>query len=452
MKRRRLSGQEIKTYHVGEVLVAADFLIKSEMPYIRVKGQISNFRPSASQHAYFSLKDNEGVLNAVLFQRAWEEVTFELANDIEVVCEGQLGIYVKQGRFQLIVEKMKRVGIGQLAIAFEKLKRQLEAEGLFDASRKRPLPRYPRRIGIVTSLKGAALRDMLSVIRRRYPLCSLLIAPAAVQGSEAPPQIVQALELLNRQRHLDLIILGRGGGSIEDLWAFNEESVARAVAASQIPVITGVGHETDFTIVDFVADRRAPTPSAAAELAVPQREQIRSEFDAFRQRLRRILLQQIHVKKVRLNTLRHFLVNPENQLLEFKQKFRSIRQNLVHLLGELIHRDQRKLQKYSWELQRFNPQPLVEHQREQFKAIRQQLFLLIRQKFQKEKSALKLLEKKLEAISPLAVLKRGYALVYREDGSLFDESGEVRLDELLEIHWHRRVVRARVEKVIEDEH
>ncbi len=236
---------------------------------IAISGEISNFKRNSSGHFYFSLKDEGATISAVMFRGDASRLSFIPTDGMKVVVFGRISLYEKSGQYQVYIRTMIADGAGELARAYEALKRKLEAEGLFAPERKKKLPKLPRRIGIITSPTGAAIRDMINVTGRRYPLCDIVIFPAAVQGVEAPPQLRSGIEYFNAVGGVDVIIIGRGGGSIEDLWAFNDEALARAIAASRIPVISAVGHETDFTLCDFVADCRAPTPSAAAEIAVP---------------------------------------------------------------------------------------------------------------------------------------------------------------------------------------
>ena len=243
-------------------------LLESTFPDIWVEGEISNLSIPQSGHAYFTLKDEHSQIRAVMFRSAQRFLKFTLQHGIQVICRGRISVYEPRGEYQLIIDYIEPKGVGALQLAFEQLKTRLEKEGLFDLDRKKALPILPRRIGIVTSPTGAAIRDMLRVIKRRHPKMQILIYPVPVQGAEAAPAIVEALRYFNSEGNVDVIIVGRGGGSLEDLWAFNEETVARSIHASAIPIISAVGHETDYTIADFVADLRAPTPSAAAEMVV----------------------------------------------------------------------------------------------------------------------------------------------------------------------------------------
>src|SRR5437867_4026625 len=266
-----MSERERQGYTVSELTLRLKAALEEAFPAVWVEGEISNLRTPGSGHSYFTLKDEGAQLSAVLFRGRGRRVRFDLEDGMQVLVFGGLDVYAARGQYQLVVEMMEPKGLGALQLAFEQLKRKLEAEGLFDEGRKRPLPHFPRTIGIVTSPTGAALRDMLHIIGRRFGGLRVLVAPVRVQGEGAAAEIVDALRNLDEVAGLDVIIVGRGGGSIEDLWAFNDERVVRAIVASKVPVISAVGHETDFTIADFVADLRAPTPSGAAELVVREK-------------------------------------------------------------------------------------------------------------------------------------------------------------------------------------
>lgn len=274
-----------KIYSVSDLTEEIRAVFEDQFPDVWVTGEISNYRPAASGHCYFTLKDAKAQLRAVCFRNQARYLKFKPADGLSVIARGQLSIYEARGEYQLIVEFLEPAGLGALQLAFEQLKSKLAAEGLFALERKRPLPLLPRTVGIVTSPTGAVIRDMLRVLRRRFRNINVALYPVRVQGDGAADEIVQGIECLNRQSDVDVIIVARGGGSLEDLWAFNEERLARSIAGSKLPVISAVGHETDFTIADFVADLRAPTPSAAAELVVHRRQDFESEIG---ERLRRL--------------------------------------------------------------------------------------------------------------------------------------------------------------------
>jgi len=268
-----------KIYTVSEISEEIRALFEDQFPDVWVTGEISNYRPAGSGHLYFTLKDPQAQLRAVCFRSQARYLKFKPADGLSVIARGQLSVYEARGEYQLIVELLEPAGLGSLQLAFEQLKTKLAAEGLFDAGRKKALPVLPQTVGIVTSPSGAVVRDMLRVMRRRFRNLNVLLYPVRVQGEGAAAEIVRGIQRLNRRPGVDVIIVARGGGSLEDLWAFNEEAVARAIAASILPVISAVGHETDFTIADFVADLRAPTPSAAAELVVRRKQDFEAEVD-----------------------------------------------------------------------------------------------------------------------------------------------------------------------------
>ncbi len=341
--------------------------------HVFLSGEISNFTNHyKSGHFYFSLKDDKSVIRAVMFAQNARRVRFSPQDGMKVIIRGRVSVYEATGQYQLYVEDMQPDGVGALNLAFEQLKTKLEAEGLFAAERKRLLPRFPKRIGVITSPTGAAVHDITTILARRYPLAEVILCPVLVQGAGAAPQLVDALRRFNRLACADVLILGRGGGSLEDLWPFNEESVARAVAASEIPVISAVGHETDFTICDFVADLRAPTPSAAAELAVPDCEELAASvrYDAFRLK----------------------------QSMDAKAE--SLRQQLDGITSAYSFR---------------RPQEWIELQRIRVDRLSSRLSNGMERKIGEAKSGLALTGGRLNALSPLATLSRGYSIVYDRD-------------------------------------
>ncbi len=340
---------------------------------VYVSGEISNFTNHyRSGHLYMSLKDEGAVVRAVMFRGSASKLRFEPQNGMKVIVRAKVSLYDRDGAYQIYIDDMQPDGVGALQVAFEQLKARLAAEGLFDERRKRPLPPYPARVGVVTSSTGAAVRDIINVLGRRYPMARVVLVPVLVQGDGAPPQLVEALERLNRLRAADVIIIGRGGGSIEDLWAFNDERVARAVAASDIPVISAVGHETDFTICDFVADLRAPTPSAAAELAVPDTQQL---------------------------------------LAFLKQRRWTLQRDMQHT----VERESKRLAALKEKRCLSTPLFLVEEQGVRLDYLTRALTAAGTIALQEADKRLSAYSAKLDALSPLKVLSRGYAMALREE-------------------------------------
>lgn len=308
---------------------------------IWVKGEISNYKRHSSGHIYLTLKDEGSVLKAVMFRGAAQSLDFEPADGTKVVAHGRISVYEAGGSYQLYIEDMTLDGIGDLYREFEKLKEKLSSEGLFDEQFKKPIPKYPQRIGVVTAPTGAAVRDIINVITRRYPIAEILIYPTLVQGVGAKESIVKAIEYFNVKKNVDTLIVGRGGGSIEDLWAFNEECVARAIFASDIPVISAVGHETDFTIADFVADLRAPTPSAAAEVSVPSTAELSRLTDIYKTRMTSSVTSRIDVYKRTLSRL--IPRNPQDKINELSQKLDMRVQTLEQVYKLNVNEKKRKI-------------------------------------------------------------------------------------------------------------
>lgn len=341
-----------------------------------VKGEISNFKNHyGTGHYYFTLKDEGGQLRAVMFKSSATKMKFLPENGMKVTAHGRISAFVRDGTYQLYCDSMEPDGIGALYIAYEQLKKRLEDEGLFEDSKKLPLPKIPTRIGIITSATGAAIRDMINVCGRRFPMAKLVLYPALVQGTDAPEALISGVRYFNSTRSVDVIIIGRGGGSIEDLWAFNDEGLARAVSASQIPVISAVGHETDFTICDFASDRRAPTPSAAAEIAVPDTGELKRKIQNIVTREANVLRSMLKLRRDRLSSLANTraMTNPMN--------FIDDRRMHIDMLTERLVRAEENI---------------------------------VRMK----KSALAKDAGRLDALNPLSVIARGYSAVYKADGRL----------------------------------
>lgn len=335
---------------------------------ITLRGEISNFKRNASGHFYFSLKDDNAAISAVMFRSAAANISFLPSDGMKVVVYGRVSVFEKSGQYQIYVQTMIADGIGELARAYEALKRKLEAEGLFAPERKKPLPALPRRVGIVTSPTGAAIRDMLSVSKRRYPLSDVVIFPAAVQGGEAPALLRMGVDYFNATQSVDVIIIGRGGGSIEDLWAFNDEALTRAVAASDIPIISAVGHETDFVLCDFAADLRAPTPSAAAELAFPDKYSLISRLEKTEQKYTSVMLSRIENMRKETDAL--------DKLISLNSPIKRLENSKLELMGLEV-----------------------------------KIASLVDKIYAKKKSELSEISARLDSTNPLSVLSRGYGAV-----------------------------------------
>lgn len=379
-------------------------LLEGAFPEVWVEGEISNLSAPHSGHIYFTLKDEQSQVRAVLFRSAQRHLRFLLEQGMQVICRGRLGVYEPRGEYQLIAEYVEPKGIGALQKAFEELKAKLAKEGLFERERKKPLPVLPRRIGIITSPTGAAIRDILQVIRRRHPRVEILIHPVPVQGVEAAPAIVEAIRFFNRERTADVLIVGRGGGSLEDLWAFNEETVARAIAASQIPVISAVGHETDYTIADFVSDLRAPTPSAAAELVVESDMHLRDTVRSLQSRLAMSIQQQV-------------------------ARYRTAVDHAVRLLGD----PGRRLEQYG----------------QRIDELLRRLGLGLRHHVRRDRERLSSLAAALDHLNPLGILSRGYSVTRKlPEGAIIKNASQIDEGDLVSTTLHHGEVISRVEKRI----
>ena len=347
-----------------------------------VRGELSNYKAYPSGHHYFSLKDAEGAIRCVMFRREAMGLRFRPENGMKVVAFGRVTVFPRDGQYQLYCSELTPDGVGDLHVAFEQLKQKLYQEGLFDPAHKKPIPLYPRKIALITSPAGAAVRDMLRILGARWPLAEVLVLPVRVQGVEAPPEIVGAIRYANRWKLADVLITGRGGGSMEDLWAFNDERVARAIYASEIPVISAVGHEPDVTIADFVADRRASTPSNAAEIAVPDMAELLQRLDSFRSRMAQGTLNGLERQERRLKAL------AEKRVLT-------------------------------------DPLAFVQDKRLQLDYVQQKLLTAANTQWQEEQRRFAALAAKLDALSPLKVLGRGYAMARTEDGAVLRTAAQV---------------------------
>ena len=379
-----------------------------QLQSICVRGEISNYKLYPSGHHYFTLKDGEGAMRCVMFRGNASSLRFRPENGMKVIASGRISVFPRDGAYQLYCTQLTADGVGDLHVAFEQLKAKLAAEGLFDPAHKKPLPRYPRRIAIITSSAGAAVHDMIRILKKRYPIAKVILLPVRVQGDEAPPEIVGALNYANKWNVADVIITGRGGGSIEDLWAFNDERVARAIFASALPVISAVGHEPDVTIADYVADVRAATPSNAAELAVPDMVDLLRALKSADERMARA-----QAKRVAL-----------------------LRERMQALSEKRVLRD---------------PMAFVDDKRELLDHVQKELCAAAQQRVSQRRERFVALAATLDAISPLKVLGRGYSMVRTQSGALLKKTGDVRVGDKVNVQLERGALVCAVEQVIEEE-
>ena len=371
--------------------------------YVYIRGEISNLKFHTRGHLYFSLKDENSKINAVMFNYKNMNIDFVPEDGMNVLVKGKISVFVNGGSYQITVTNMKQDGIGNLYILFEELKKKLKNEGLFDEEHKKKLPRIPKKIGVITASTGAAVRDIISTINRRFPLAEIILFPSLVQGSGAKENLVKMIETADKS-DVDVIILGRGGGSIEDLWAFNEEIVARAVYNAKKPIVSAVGHEIDFTICDFVADLRAPTPTGAAELVVPSKLEIQKYLSDYNSRLLSVITNKISTYKTTLKKLEssYILNNPKSMYEVEEQKLDSILEKLGSLMGHTLEKSKLKLENLT---KNITPNILY--------------------KLDKNKSHLETLEQKLELLNPENILKKGYSLTIK-DGKIITDASELK--------------------------
>ena len=401
----RLSTESgLRVFSVTELTRQIRVLLEGAFTGVCVEGELSNVRQPPSGHCYFTIKDEAAQIRAVIWRSERRGLPFVPRDGIRIRAYGALTVYERDGSYQVVVRRLEEVGKGSLQAAFEALKQKLAGEGLFEAGRKRPLPLLPQRIGVVTSPVGAAIRDILTVLERRFPNLHVILAPCRVQGEGAAREIADAIRLLNQTGGIDVMIVGRGGGSLEDLWCFNEEVVARAIAASAIPVISAVGHETDFTIADFVADVRAPTPSAAAEIVVGRKDEFLDSLGHYAQGMSRLLRQGVLEARSRFNAVARSYVfrEPGNAA-------RVYRQRLDRLQAQARHALERRF--------RDGQQQVDDH------AVR--LAHALRLQFGERSQRLRGLERELAAYNPLAVLQRGYSITFNARGMAVRSVAEV---------------------------
>ena len=403
------SAQHI--FSVSELNQYAREILENSFPMIWLEAEVSNLVQPSSGHIYLTLKDKNAQVRGAMFKGRNQRLTFKPKNGDQVLVKGRLSLYAPRGDYQLIIDAMQEAGLGALQRAFEVLKRKLAAEGLFADELKKPLPAHPNAIGVVTSPTGAAIQDIISVLKRRFPLTPIIIYPCAVQGEEAPAQLVSAIQTANRRRECEVLIVGRGGGSLEDLWAFNNESLARAIRASNIPIVSAVGHQIDFTIADFVADVRAPTPSAAAELLSQDQAELRARFAGFEQLLLDKLSVVLQSRQQQLVWLEKQLKHPGKKLQEQQQRLDMLETRLTQSLSFRLDSSRSQHKHLAHRLLLQAPRKNITQQQTAIKSLEQRLAKSVFQSLKAHQQQLGFSAQQLNAVSPLATLSRGYAIV-----------------------------------------
>jgi exodeoxyribonuclease VII large subunit len=435
-----------KIYSVSELNRSIRTLLENRFSFISVSGEVSNLRKPFSGHLYFTLKDDRGQIKAVLFKMQNRYLVRQPEDGQKVICRGQISVYEPRGDYQLIVEQVDFHGAGELQAAFERLKEKLSAEGLFDQERKKPIAKMPDHVTLITSPKGAAVHDFLQVAKRRFPQAKLAIYPVVVQGEHAVGEIIAGLEMVNRYMDTDVIVICRGGGSIEDLQPFNNELLARAIAASKVPVVSAVGHEIDFTIADFVSDLRAPTPSVAAELILPDGKVLKKQLETIKLRLARCMNHKLdgYVDRIELNKQK---IGDLSNL--FTNLFIRVDQQSVQLcrgMEQMLSRNEQKKTSLHFRLERQNPDIKLQLASNHVAELHNRLAMAMRQRLNNCTSEFKQQKTKLETVSPLATLARGYAIIRKKSGEVVTDSNQVQDQETIEALLYRGKIEAVVKK------
>ena len=443
-------SQDAKVYQVSQLTRDIKAIMEAAFDSIWVEGEISNFRTVASGHSYFVLKDAKSQVRCVLFKGHRAGIKFQPEDGDQVLLFGRITVYDARGEYQIVTESMEPRGLGALQKAYEQLKIKLEKEGLFDEEKKKPLPEFPWKIGVVTSSTGAAVRDILNIVRRRNPKVSVLLYPAKVQGEGAAKEIAQGIHELNQRKDIEVIIIGRGGGSLEDLWAFNEEEVARAINTSRIPIVSAVGHEIDFTIADFAADLRAPTPSAAAELTVPILEDTLREIGSLNEALINSLEKKLKDYFDLLKRLmdRRFFHQPKEIFNPQIQRIDELHSRLLRGLEQNLLTHQQRFQDKIHRLFQASPEKNIPHMKENLSMLEKRMQHIIQSNLLLRKERFEGILKNLNAFNPLSILERGYSICSKDEKSLKSIEG-INPGDLINVKLAQGGLSCKVKKIIE---
>lgn len=422
---------ERHVFSVSELNLFAKNLLETTLPSLWLEGEVSNLAQPRSGHIYLTLKDDNAQVRAAMFKGRNMRLRFKPSNGQQVLVKGRLSLYTPRGDYQLIIDQMEEAGLGALQRAFEQLKQKLHQEGLFEDSRKRELPVHPKSIGVITSPTGAAIHDITSVLARRFPLLPVTVYPVAVQGDAAPSQLIKALETANRRKECDVLIIGRGGGSLEDLWAFNNEQLARAIANSNIPIVSAVGHQVDFTIADFVADLRAPTPSAAAEMLSQDQDELYGTFAGYQHWLQDKISQIINQHGQSLAWLEKQLIHPGKRLEEHSQRLDDLETRLLLQMKQTLNLGQAEFTTQKAQLLAQTPRHHIEQLNMRIAALQQRSQLACQQALKDANTAIAHIAQRLDTVSPLATLSRGYSITKNNKGALIRTASDVAIGETI---------------------
>tara|TARA_R110002110_G_scaffold404606_1_gene623108 strand:+ start:128164 stop:129528 length:1365 start_codon:yes stop_codon:yes gene_type:complete len=423
-------------------------VLERHFEHIWVKGEISNLAQPHSGHLYFTLKDADAQIRCAMFKRAQRGINFKVKDGIEILIQGTVSIYPDRGDYQLIASKMHIWGEGQLQQDFENLKQKLEKEGLFETKHKQALPLYPQHIGIVSSATGDALQDILRILKERYPIAPITVYPTLVQGKQAAPSIIKALALANHHKKADVLILARGGGSLEDLWGFNEESVARAIFESQLPIVTGIGHEMDFTISDFVADLRAPTPTAAAQSIVPDQFELISQLEQKLRQLNKGMQRYLDYQQLKLDHLQKHLIHPRNRVEQNIERLAHIQHRLVAYINHKFQITESNISKSHNALIHWSPKTKIARFDVSITQLHKQLKLSVLKQFQIKETQFKQLTETLHTISPLQTLSRGYAIVTDDQtGESIQSAEKLKIGQKIKTRFEKNYITSEVTEV-----
>ncbi len=434
-----------KVYTVSEFTERIRELLEQQYPSVWIQGEISNLRPAPSGHMYFTLNDNTAQIRCVMFKLQNRFLKFRLHDGLQVIAWGRLSVYGARGEYQLILDTMEPAGLGGLMLAFEQIKSKLAAEGLFDPGRRKPIPSFPKTIGLVTSARGAAVRDMIRGLRRRFPSINILVSSATVQGDRAPEEITGAIDRLCNAGGVDLIIVGRGGGAMEDLWAFNDERVVRSVAYCPIPIISAVGHETDVTLTDFAADLRASTPSAAAELAVPDRRDMQETIGHLAVRLKNFMSNALDKKYAAVEELLKRLHDPRRQIQEKRITLDDLSGRMIRVMDRRIEDLRRNADSLGVRLRPDRLKRQIQDRKEECSGLVIRLARTVRNSLNDRRNVVMNLTARLDSLSPLAVLARGYSVtVHPQTMTVVKDSRSVEIGEDVQVKLHIGDLRCRV--------